>query len=159
MKLNQAIITTSLISLNVLLTLTLPLPVQAQNVKQSSKCAATLQSVKNKITKGRKIKVVSISKDNISTEYQNYPKNRSFRYLFVLLGAGAESVLESSKFLTSLTQDVVTSCTDVSQVRFGIAETDYNPTFGLISGNKVGAFKCVDPGGNQKLFWGYVVCI
>lgn len=139
--------------------LTLPLSAQAQNLKQSSKCAATLQSVKNKITKGRKVKVVSISKDNISTEYQTYPKNRSFRYLFALSGSGAESVLESSKFLTLLTQDVVARCTDVSQVRFGIAETDYNPTFGLISGNKVGAFKCVDLGGNQKLSWGYVVCI
>jgi hypothetical protein len=149
----------SIVLLSSLIVGSLLLPVLAQNTQGNFKCTATLQSVKNKITKGKKVKVVNISKDDISTEYQSYPKNRSFRYLFALHGAGAESVLESGKFLTSLTRDILTSCTDVSQVRFGIAETDYNSTFGLISGNKVDAFKCVDPGGNQKLSWGYVVCI
>lgn len=100
MNLNQAVIAVGLISLNTLLVQ--QLPTQAQNLIQNSQCASTLESIKNKITKGRRIKVVDVSQDNISTAYHNYPKNRPFSYMFVLKGAATESVLRSDELLTSL---------------------------------------------------------
>ncbi|RAM53277.1 MAG: hypothetical protein C6Y22_01675 [Hapalosiphonaceae cyanobacterium JJU2] len=157
MQLNKAIITVGLISLNILCYL--PSPALAQSIKQSSKCAATLQSVKNQITQGRRVKVVDISKDDISKDYQSYPENRPFRYLFVLRGAATESVLLSNKLLTSLSRDILTNCSDISKVTFGLDETDHLETFGLISENKIDAFQCVDPGTYKKLPWGYVVCL
>jgi hypothetical protein len=137
----------------------LPLPAQAQNAKETSKCRTVVQSVKNKITKGRKVEVVKVFKNDISTEYQSYPKNRPFSYSFSLVGAGATSILSSGQLLTSFSRDILTNCTDVSQVIYGIDETDDYGTFGLMSGNKIDAFKCVDPGPYQKRPWGYEVCI
>jgi hypothetical protein len=118
-----------------------------------------LQSVKNKITKGRKISIVKVSKDNISQEYQSYPKNRPFSYYFVLRGAAAESVLSSSQLLISLSKDIIRNCPDVSLVNFVPEMSDHNETYGLISENRIGAFKCVYPGSNQKLSWGYMFCL
>jgi hypothetical protein len=157
MKLNKTIITVGLISLSLLFTL--PLPTQAQNSKQNSKCTATLQSVKNKITRGKKVSIVNVSKDNIAQEYQSYPQNRPFSYTFALRGAATESFLSSGKLLRTLSRDIITNCTDISQVVFGPETSDHIETFGLISGNRIDAFKCVYPGSNQKLSWGYVICI
>ena len=131
----------------------------SRSVKQSYKCATALRIVKNKITKGRRIKVVNISKYNISRNYQRYPRNRPFSYLFALRGAATESVLRSGKFLTSLSRNIIKNCRDISTVTFGLDETDYVRNFGLISKNKVGVFKCVDPTTYQKLPWGYAVCL
>jgi len=131
---------------------------KVSNIKTGSKCATALRFVKNKITKGRRIKVVNISKYNISRNYQRYPKNRPFRYLFALRGAATESVLRSGQFLTSLSRNIIKNCKDISTVTFGLDETDYVRDFGLISKNKVGVFKCVDPTTYQKLPWGYAVC-
>ena len=131
---------------------------QAQSVKQSSKCAVTLQSVKNKIKQGRRITIVRVSKDNISEEYQSYPKNRPHSYYFLLQGAAANSVLESSQFLTALSKNIITSCSDVSQITYALDASDYWRTFGLMSGNKVNEFKYIkaSPTDNNlpKLPWG-----
>lgn len=156
MKLNKAIIAVGLISFNIIFTL--PSPVQAQSIKQRSKCTTALRFVKNKITRGRRIKVVNIYKYNISRDYQRYPRNRPFHYLFVLRGAATESVLRSGQFLTLLSRNIVTNCSDISKVTFGLDETDYLRTFGLISKNQVDAFECVDPTAYNKLPWGYAVC-
>jgi hypothetical protein len=94
MQFNKTIIAVGIMSLNLLLA---ALPMQAQDSKQSSKCTTTIQSVKNKITEGRKVSIAKVSKDNISQEYQSYPKNRPFGYHFVLRGAATESVSDSKK--------------------------------------------------------------
>jgi hypothetical protein len=122
MKLDRNTIAVGLMSLNLLFA---TLPIQAQNSKQGSKCNATLQSVKNKITKGRKVSIVKVSKDNIAQDYQSYPKNRPFGYYFVLSGADTDSVLSSSQLLTPLSRDIITNCSNVSQVTYGLETSGY----------------------------------
>jgi hypothetical protein len=157
MILNKAIIAVGLISLNLLFAL--PLSAQAQNTQESSKCTASVKSVKNKITKIRKVKIANVFKSDISTDYKNYPKNRPFSYSFGLRGVGAEAVLSSDQLLTSFSRDILTNCTNVSQVVFGLHETDHIVVLGLMPENKIDVFKCVDPGTYKTLPWGYVVCI
>jgi hypothetical protein len=161
MKLNQAIITAGLVSLNLLFVL--PLAAQAQSNKQSYKYNATLQSVKNKITKGRRVRVVDIYKSDVPTFYQSYPKNRPFRYTFALDGSETVSVLNSVQLLTASSRDIINNCTNVSQVIFGLKESDAVVTFGLMPRNKIGIFdKCIEPGTSgvhEKLPWGYVFCM
>jgi hypothetical protein len=152
----KSTIAVGLISLNILLIQ--QLTTQAQSVKQNSKCAATLQSVKHKITKGRRVKVVEISKDNISKWYYSYPNNRPLSYFFILQGAATDSILASDKFMTSITREVITNCQKVSNVSFGKYRTDYIMHYGLMPGNKIQEFKCIPPGTNQKLNWGYAIC-
>jgi hypothetical protein len=157
MKLQLTIITIGLISTNLLFS---TLPTQAQSSKQTSKCEATIQSVKHKITKGRKVKVPTIFRSDIPDYYQNIPKNRAFRYSFGLRGAETENVLNSTQLLSSLSRDIFNNCHNISQVIFGIHETDAVMIFGLMPGNKVSLFdKCLDPGSFKKLPWGYDVCI
>jgi hypothetical protein len=150
------IIASGLMTLNALILLSLP-PVLAQSNKEKPECTAALQTAKNKITKGRKVKVIKIMKYDISQEYKDYPVNRSFSYAFVLEGAATESVMASGKLLTSISKSIISNCNSVSMVEFNQYRTDYTVTFGLMNTNKVEAFDCIDPSTN--LTWGYMVCI
>ncbi|MTJ19285.1 MULTISPECIES: hypothetical protein [unclassified Dolichospermum] len=158
-QLNQ-IIATGLIITNIIFLFSSS--AQAQAKKPSVECNAALQRAKKQIQKNRKVKVVYTGQEDISQHYKSYPTNRPFSYEFGLKGPATDSILNSDKFLTIIATDIINNCPSISRVEFGESNTDHVATYGLLSNNKVGWFKCIgedDPGTTIKPMWGQVVCI
>jgi hypothetical protein len=156
------IIASSLITLDALFLLSSP-PALAQ-IKQTrtetTECAEALQAAKNKITKGRKVKVVEVYKTNVQQfSYTDYPKKRPFSYTFTLSGAATASIIKSEKFLLSISTEIIKNCNSVSMVRFGLHASDSGVDFGLVGEKNIRLFECIEPGSPTKLTWGYVICI
>lgn len=162
MKVHQ-IMANGVIAANIIFLISSPL--QAQNIKAISDCNATLESAKNKIQKNRRVKVVNIYKLNITEDYKLYPKNRPHSYTFALKGAATESILNSDKFLTSISRDIINQCPSISIVEFGFKNSDYMVTYGLLDNKQIKYFDCINNNDyyqtqqNQKLPWGFVFCL
>ncbi|MDH6066672.1 hypothetical protein [Umezakia ovalisporum] len=139
------------------------LPTLAQNIKSISGCNTALRLAKNQIQNNRKVKVVNIYQSNIAENYKLYPKNRPHSYAFGLEGAATESILISGRFLTSITENIISNCPSVSMVSFGLNHSDYVVTYGLLKANRIKFFECINDYSNksltQKLPWGFVFCI
>jgi hypothetical protein len=155
------IITASgLIVLNTFFLLSLS-PVLAQRTQsrgETPECTTALQNARNRMEKGRKVKVVEMRKFTIQEfQYTDYPRNRPFGYGFILRGSGVESVMNSIKLLNAISTDITNNCKTVSMVTLNKDKTDWVETYGLISENTVRGFDCIDPG--SKLSWGYYICI
>jgi hypothetical protein len=131
-------------------------------ISKNVECNAALQKAKKQLQKNRKVNVVYTGQEDISQDYKNYPTNRPFSYQFGLTGPATESILNSDKFLTIIAKNIIDNCPSISMVEFGEHHTDHVATYGLLSNNKVGWFKCIgenDPGTTIKTMWGQVVCI
>jgi|GEM_PF-1166417 len=90
----------------------------------------------------------------------NYPKDRPFRYTFVISGAGLVDVISSTMFLTEITSQIISSCPSVSLSRFGQYRSDYGRDFGLMENGKVKPFECANPDRARtgKIPWGEEFC-
>jgi hypothetical protein len=152
------IIASTLIFLDTIFLLALsPALAQTQNKQESRECRTALQAAKKKIESGRRVRVVRISKRDISEKYSDYPRNKPFDYLFAMRGAGTESVLSSERFILSIATSVIKNCPSVSMVSFGLDNTGYLIITGLVGENKVQAFECIGTEGNPR--WGQTLCI
>ena len=70
----------------------------------------------------------------------NYPKDRPFRYEFVISGAGLVDVMNSTMFLTDITSQIISNCPSVSLAAFAKASSDWGRDFGLMGNGKVKPF-------------------
>ncbi|MBW4590132.1 hypothetical protein G7B40_039810 [Aetokthonos hydrillicola Thurmond2011] len=133
---------------------------QPQNIQEGDvtpECSTALRTASGRIEKGRRVKVVSITKYDFRQEYSDYPKDRPFSYGFVLDGTATGTVLQSGKFLTAISTEVINNCPNAGMVTFVEHYTDGFVTFGLVGKNSVRAFKCLNPG--SKPSWGSTICI
>ncbi len=149
-----------LIAVDILFLLTFP--VQAQNL-ETPECTAALQSAQMTIKKGRKITINEMRKRDISSSYSEYPKNRPFGYVFALNGPASQSVMNSGRFMTSISKSIMQHCPDVSIVEFNLYRTDSIVTFGYDGENKVSLFTdCIsldEARSNAKRPWRKIVCL
>lgn len=140
----------------------LSLPVQAQKNQrrgETSGCAMALQAAKNKITKGRRVNVVEITKKNeIPQIYKKYPIDRPFSYTFGLSGSGTNSILKSTKMLITISTEIIRNCQTISIIYFGEYPGDNIVAFGITGQNKVKNFPCYDKR-DRTLPWGYDACL
>lgn len=142
------------------------LPSQAAITAQGSSdrnpqgCNAALASARRRINQGRNITITTIDL-NLAEEYEGYPVNRPRGYGFRLGGPAAESVMNSSQFLRSISTDLINSCESASLVHFNLDRTDWNVIYGLFEGNRVEGFQCTEAGeiGGRRTPWGYVYCL
>lgn len=90
----------------------------------------------------------------------NYPKDRPFRYNFVISGSGLDDVMNSTMFLTDITSQIISSCPSVSLSSFSQYRTDGGRDFGLMENGKVKPFECAtrDRARTGKISWGEEFC-
>jgi hypothetical protein len=134
------------------------LPLSPVNAR-SNRCAASLQAGKNRIERIGNVRVVDILKENTTSRYKKYPKQRPDSYGFALEGAGLNSGMVSNKLLTNITANIIRNCPSVSAVQFGENRTDNTRIYGLVN-NRIRGFLCVDRQqySYQDIPWGYDVC-
>jgi hypothetical protein len=90
----------------------------------------------------------------------NYPKDRPFRYVFVISGSGFGDVISSTMFLTEITSQIIANCPSVSLSSFAKASSDFGRDFGLMENGKVKPFECAtrDRARTGKISWGEEFC-
>lgn len=141
-------------------------PSQAQNLQNNSEiseCRAALQTAQERIKKGRNIKITAMTKQDISSIYNDHPEHRSFGYVFGLNGPASQSVMNSGQFMASISKSIMQHCPDVSIVEFSLHRTDAVVTFGYSGKNKVSLFNdCIsldEARSGVKLSWGKITCL
>lgn len=148
-------VTAGLIALNA--SLTLALPIQAQEVQTQKDCAATIAYAQSTIETGRNVQIIIRSSD-ISNE-PDHPDNRPYNYSFSMGGNASTSVMNSPEFMKILATKVINNCSSVASVTFGIEGSDYVSTLGLMPNGSVEGFKCIEPGEFAARGWGYKTCL
>lgn len=131
--------------------------IQAQEVKSEKDCAGTIVNAQSAIEKGRNVQVVIRSND-ISEDYPDHPDNRPYGYNFSMQGAATNTIMSSPKFMEIIATRIIRNCDSVGLVSFGFDNSDNFETLGLIKDGTVKYFKCLDPGHNVKINWGYIIC-
>jgi hypothetical protein len=122
-------------------------------VAATNQCDRTLQSIKASLPN---VKVFKIRTINRSAQP---PKGRAKQLDIIMEGKAAETLMTEDTKLLKISKTTIKSCPQVAMVNFGIAETDWGNTYGLVNG-RVQAFVCQEESANpQKLPWGEQVCI
>jgi hypothetical protein len=139
-------------------------PVTAQETQPTQTvqdCATTLIEVRDSLEQGRDVSVLEIRRSDVSTNYADYPAGRPISYRFKLSGSAAADIMNSSRLMTTLSQEIIESCDTVSKVTFGVDQTDWESTYGLLGQGRVEGFRCVEAGRGQSssLAWGYKFCL
>jgi len=130
-------------------------PAQAQ----SGSCKTTLLAVRSRLAQIKNVTVTHVDQFDRSKLYSDFPVGRPMSYNFRLKGRGAEAVMQSPKFLAGLSQRLITDCASVGAAQYGVDETDWYLTFGLMPNGQIKAFECVEPAPELKLKWGYQICL
>lgn len=147
------LIITGLITLNISI---LPSPIQAQEVENRD-CTATIAAAQNQIETGRSV-TVTIRSSDISKRYPDHPTNRPYRYVVLLEGAAAESIMNSPNFMKSIATKMINNCSSVGSVTFAVNYTGWSYSIGLIEG-RLDFFECLEhDGSNRELTWGQEYC-
>lgn len=150
------LIVTGLIAVDALLFVALPL--QAKEVKGKIDCTATIAAAQNHLEAGRNVEVTIRSSD-ISESYPDHPKSRSFNYKFLLSKEASESIMNSSNLIKSIANKIINNCRSVGSVTFGINQTGWSQSIGLMPDGKVKFFECLEPNESSKeLSWGQEYC-
>ncbi len=67
--------------------------------------------------------------------------------------------MSSPKFIAAIATDIIQACDDVSLVTFGVTNSAYEHSLGLMPGGDVKLFDCLEPTEpNMKLTWGQTFC-
>jgi hypothetical protein len=134
------------------------MPPQAKSEQTRKSCETARADARGRIEKGRDI-TVTTDREDYSHLYSNPPKGRPFFVKIGLKGKAADSVMESPVFQKAIASEIINSCGTVGAVRFGIYQTDWLSTFGLMPSGTIKQFECVSVrSGSIKLLWGQEMC-
>jgi hypothetical protein len=134
--------------------------IEVQPAQSRDSCQVALAEAKNQL-KSKNVRVVQLNKFDMSKkfEYSEYPEKYPVRVSITIEGFGTESVMNSTIFLKALSSNIILGCGPVSLVDFGVNNTDYFNTFGLLGRDKVEEFECLPAGTTTHVPWGYVICL
>ncbi|MBW4638186.1 MAG: hypothetical protein KME05_08120 [Gloeocapsa sp. UFS-A4-WI-NPMV-4B04] len=134
--------------------------IEVQPAQSRDSCQVAIAEAKYKI-ESKNTRVVQFNKFDMSKESESpeYPEKYPIRVSMIIDGSGAESIMNSTVFLKALSHKIIMGCKPVSLVEFGMNHTDWSNTFGLLGENKIEEFECLDPGFNNRIPWGYTVCL
>jgi hypothetical protein len=134
----------------------LPETVYAQT---NRRCAVAISRAKNKILSVRNVRIPSVKNFDISDRYINFPSSRTRGYFFAINGGGSRTIINSTKLLSGITQNIINNCQSVSLVSFGEYATEENLSFGLMPNGEIKEFECDYPNSETgKVNWGYINC-
>jgi len=141
----------SLLALSTFSMIHLPIAANAE----SRRCRAAITDAERRIKAGRPIQVRSQVRD-LSEWSSDYPNNRPLKYHFIVRGKAAEAVMTSPQFQISIATNIIKNCDSVSAVDFGMDQTDWGITIGILPGDRIGKFECISP--PAELAWGQSFC-
>jgi hypothetical protein len=152
----------TLLPLNLLLLNAHNLPSVAQTnqpqTKQTGICDGALSTIKRTIQGDRGIDV-KVDRINLSDRYRGYPVQRPEGYAVTMIrGQRASDVMASPQFMKTLSASLISSCSTVSLVKFGVIQTDWHKDFGLMAAGQVEQFACIKPRSGIPA-WGSTVCL
>jgi hypothetical protein len=134
-------------------------------VKQSNSCNASLTDLRRRIrADGRNIDIEFEVREISQPWSFNSPSGRPYE-LRVLLGnprrrqPAALDVMESDQMLNSIAANVIRGCSDVAVVSYGLSQSDYIKSFGLVN-SRVQPFQCLPSRsrGTPPPRWGWQYC-
>ncbi|AFY58933.1 hypothetical protein Riv7116_6606 [Rivularia sp. PCC 7116] len=123
----------------------------------SSKCQAAIDAGKTEVANVSGIGVNKSSKNDISSIYQNLPKERSVQYQFTVGGSGGKNIVYSPVFMSKISKNIISNCNNIGSVKFEVDQTDNRVAYGLVK-DSVKKFDCTSPTAKSKLKWGEISC-
>lgn len=133
------------------------LPVLPAQANSEQACLSTIAAAKQRLQGDRHIDMIARS-SNLSQSWQDYPKGRPIEYFFGFRGPAAEAIMTSSKLQQNLANQIIKDCSNISMVKFGIRNSGWVHTYGLMPNGKVQIFECLEPGMGIKPKWGQIIC-
>ena len=123
----------------------------------SKKCQAAIDNSKSEVANISGIGLNKSSKNDISSIYQDIPKERSSEYKFTVGGRGGKNIMYSPVFMTDISKNIIENCNNIGSVQFEVDQTDNRIAYGLVK-DSVKKFDCTASKDNSKLKWGQVSC-
>ncbi|MCJ8283790.1 MAG: hypothetical protein MJK14_29460 [Rivularia sp. ALOHA_DT_140] len=123
----------------------------------SQKCQAAIDESKSKVASVSGIGTNKSNKNDISSFYENVPKERSSQYQFSVGGSGGKNIMYSPVFMSDISNNIISNCNNIGSVKFEVDRTDNRVAYGIVD-NSVKKFECISPTDNSKLKWGQVSC-
>lgn len=133
------------------------LPVLPAQAGSKQECLATIAAAKQKLQGSRNVNMI-IRSGNLSQSWQDHPRNRPLEYLFLFRGSAAESIMKSGRLQQTLANQIIKDCSNVSMVKFGLQNSGWVNSFGLMPNGKVQVFECLEPEIGIKPKWGQIFC-
>ena len=112
---------------------------QKDTNSEKQSCEDAIASVERQLQE-RQL-TVGISKKN-NYNYPDHPKGRPDSYSFGIGGNTAASTISLDELLNSIATEIINSCDSISQVGFGVFQTDNLVNYGLMPNGKVEKFQC-----------------
>ncbi|MEO1185591.1 MAG: hypothetical protein AAFX46_13300 [Cyanobacteria bacterium J06636_27] len=123
----------------------------------SRKCQAAIDESKSEVANISGIGVNKSSKNDISSFYQDIPKERSSEYKFTVGGRGGKNIMYSPVFMSDISKSIIENCNNIGSVKFEVDQTDNRIAYGLVK-DSVKKFDCTAPTDKSKLKWGQISC-
>lgn len=145
-----------MIAINTFAILSIPTTLRAED---SRSCTTALFKVQNQLSANRGVET-SMRILDVSKTYPSYPNGRPMKYVFLLRGSAAESVMKSSQLLKSTAIDVIQNCNSVGMVSFAIWASGWSHSVGIMPGGKFDFFECIEPDRSRptQIVWGQQYC-
>lgn len=123
----------------------------------SSKCQAAIDKSKSKIANVSGIGMNKSNKNDISSVYENLPKQRSSQYQFTVGGNGGKNIMYSPVLMSDISENIISNCNNIGSVKFEVDQTDNRIAYGLVN-DSVKKFDCTSATDKSKLKWGQISC-
>jgi hypothetical protein len=133
------------------------LPISLAQANSEQNCLSTIATAKQRLQGNRNLDMIARS-SNLSQSWQDYPQGRPIEYLFLFKGLAAESIMTSGNLQQYLANQIIKDCSHISMVKFGIQNSGWVHTYGLMPNGKVQIFKCLEPAVGNKPKWGQIIC-
>ncbi len=124
---------------------------------ESGKCQAAIDEGKSKVASVSDIGINKSIKDDISSIYQDMPKERSAQYQFTVGGRGGKNIMYSPVFMSKISKNIISNCNNIGSVKFEVDQTDNRVAYGLVN-DSVKKFECTSPTATSKIKWGEISC-
>ncbi len=133
------------------------LPILPAQANSEQDCLSTIAAVKQKLQGNRNLDMIARS-SNLSKSWQDHPKGRPIEYFFGFRGPAGEAIMNSGRLQQNLANQIIKDCSNISMVKFGIRNSGWVHTYGLMPNGKVQLFECLEPGRGVKPKWGQIIC-
>jgi hypothetical protein len=118
-----------------------------------------MNTAKERITRGRDLRIVRFGNVDASLTYSDHPNGRPLILQILLEGKAAESVMSSPVFQKTVASEIIRSCGSVSAVDFGLYRTSWGSMTGLMPDDTIQPFQCLEPDRDMpKISWGQQIC-
>jgi hypothetical protein len=130
----------------------------AESERTENSCKVAMNRAKERITRGRDLRLVSFGNVDVALTYPDHPNGRPLILQIVLEGKAASSVMSSPAFQKTVASEIIRSCGSVSAINFAMYRSGWVSMTGLMPDGTIQGFQCFEADPRLKLSWGQQVC-